>query len=141
MMLANQTGAALACVAHHQRGERCSEELLRATTDLAGARRRLRSRTQVHETIEAALGGGDGAQGITDALHQLTALPVALEDRFGNLRSWSGPDSRCPTQNQTRKGVSANLLSWPIVIGQLRRIRKSAAHPPQHAALSAGAHR
>ena len=33
MMLANQTGAALACVAHHQRGERCSEELLRAVGD------------------------------------------------------------------------------------------------------------
>jgi sugar diacid utilization regulator len=96
MMLANQTGAALACVAHHQRGERCSEELVRATTDLAGARQRLRSRTRVHETIEAALGGGDGEQGITDALHQLTALPIALEDRFGNLRNWSGPARPMP---------------------------------------------
>src|SRR5436189_163899 len=69
--LANQAGAALACLALYQRRERCSEELVKATTDLAGVRRRLRSRTHVHETIEAALGGGDGEQAITDALHEL----------------------------------------------------------------------
>jgi sugar diacid utilization regulator len=94
--LANQTGAALACIALHQRGERCTEELVKATTDLAGARRRLQSRTHVHEIIEAALGGGDGEQAITDALHELTALPIVLEDRFGNLRSWSGPGQPVP---------------------------------------------
>jgi sugar diacid utilization regulator len=96
MVLANQTGAALACVALRQRDEQCTEELVRATTDLAGARQRLRSQTRVHETIEAALGGGDGEQAITGALHQLTGLAIALEDRFGNLRSWSGPERPVP---------------------------------------------
>src|SRR3954462_3312325 len=70
MALANQAGAALACVALHQRGERGTEELVQATTDLAAARRRLRSQARVHDTIEAALGGGE--QAITDALHELT---------------------------------------------------------------------
>jgi sugar diacid utilization regulator len=95
-VLAHQTGAALACVALHERDERCAKELVKATNDLAGARKRLQSRTRVHETIEAALGGGNGEQAITDALHELTALPIALEDRFGNLRSWSGPGRPAP---------------------------------------------
>lgn len=96
MVLAHQTGAALACLALHQRDEQCTEELVRATADLAGAQQRLRSRARVHETIEAALGSGDGEQAITDALHELTKLPVVLEDRFGNLRSWSGPGQPMP---------------------------------------------
>ncbi|MEH3140464.1 MAG: helix-turn-helix domain-containing protein [Mycobacterium kyogaense] len=96
MVLANQTGAALACVALAGRGERCSEELDIATSELAAARRQLRNRSLVHETIEAALGSGGGEQAITDALHELTSLPIALEDRFGNLRCWSGPGQPTP---------------------------------------------
>lgn len=96
MVLANQTAAALACVALHRRDERCTEELATAATALAGARHQLRSRANVHKTIEAALGGGGGEQAITDALHDLTALPIALEDRFGNLRCWSGPGQPTP---------------------------------------------
>jgi len=109
--LANQAGAALACLALHQRRERCTEELVKATTDLAGVRRRLRSRTHVHETIEAALGGGDGEQAITDALHELTALPIALEDRFGNLRSWSGPGRPVPYPKPNPEGRQRQLAA------------------------------
>lgn len=105
MVLAHQTGAALACLSLHQREEECTEELVKAAADLAGARQRLRSRTRVHETIEAALGSGDGEQAITDALHELTGLPIVLEDRFGNLRCWSGPGQPepYPTPGATRR--------------------------------------
>lgn len=96
MMLANQIAAALAWAAAHRRDERCTEQLARTTTELAEARHRLRTRTRVHETIEAALGGGEGEPAITDALHELTALPIVLEDRFGNLRCWSGPNQPTP---------------------------------------------
>lgn len=96
MVLANQTAAALACVGLHRRDERCTEELAKAATALAGAQHQLRSRAYVHETIEAALGGGGGEQAITDALHELTALPIVLEDRFGNVRCWSGPGQPAP---------------------------------------------
>lgn len=95
-VLANQTGAALAGVALRRRDERCAEELAKATAELAGTRQSLRMRTHVHETIEAALTGGDGEQAITDALHELTTLPIVLEDRFGNLRCWSGPGQPVP---------------------------------------------
>ncbi|MFD6751019.1 PucR family transcriptional regulator, partial [Streptomyces anthocyanicus] len=40
----------------------------------------------------AASSGGEEA--ITRALHRLTGLPALIEDRFGRLRSWTGPD--CP---------------------------------------------
>ncbi|MFD6493796.1 PucR family transcriptional regulator [Streptomyces sp. NPDC059944] len=40
----------------------------------------------------AASSGGEEA--ITRALHRLTGLPALVEDRFGRLRSWTGPG--CP---------------------------------------------
>ncbi|MET7824277.1 helix-turn-helix domain-containing protein [Streptomyces sp. NPDC005386] len=40
----------------------------------------------------AASSGGEEA--VTRALHRLTGLPALVEDRFGRLRSWSGPG--CP---------------------------------------------
>lgn len=91
MVLAKQTGAALASIGLQRHDERCAQELAKATTDLAGARQQLRNQTRVHDTIEVALEGGDGVQAVIAALHQLTGLSVALEDPFGNLRCWSGP--------------------------------------------------
>ncbi|MDX1883862.1 PucR family transcriptional regulator [Mycolicibacterium sp. 120270] len=90
-VLANETGAALAAVRLRRQDEQSAEELAKMTSDLVGARQRLRSRTHAYETIEAALTGADGDLAIVEALHELTGLPVALEDRFGNLRRWSGP--------------------------------------------------
>jgi sugar diacid utilization regulator len=37
---------------------------------------------------------GEGQDGIANAVHELTGLPVAVEDRHGNLGAWAGPD--CP---------------------------------------------
>ncbi|MEU0782591.1 helix-turn-helix domain-containing protein [Streptomyces sp. NPDC006173] len=42
----------------------------------------------------AAAGGGEKA--ITRALHTLTGLPTLIEDRFGRLRSWTGPSRPDP---------------------------------------------
>ena len=94
-VLARYTGDALGCADLRQRHERSAEELKDINADLATALRQLQGRTRVHEVIEAALGVGD-EHGITEALHQLTALPIALEDRFGNLRSWAGSEQPEP---------------------------------------------
>jgi hypothetical protein len=94
--LANQAGAALAWVALHRQDARCTEQLAKAKLDLASTQQRMRNRARVHEAIEAALGGGDGEHAITDALFELTGLSIALEDRFGNLRCWSGPGQPAP---------------------------------------------
>jgi sugar diacid utilization regulator len=90
-MLAQHTGAALSCARLHQRDIRRARELEESNEDLARAVQRLRVRTYVHELLGAALAAGGGQQGIVDALHRLTRLPVCAEDRFGNLRAWAGP--------------------------------------------------
>ncbi|WP_033309503.1 helix-turn-helix domain-containing protein [Streptomyces iakyrus] len=45
----------------------------------------------VHEALAEVAASGGGEEAITGALHELTGFPVLAEDRFGRLRSWSGP--------------------------------------------------
>jgi sugar diacid utilization regulator len=55
--------------------------------------------------LAAALAASTGEQGIVDALHELIELPVVLEDKFGNLRSWAGPGrpDHYPKQAQRKR--------------------------------------
>lgn len=106
-ILAQQTGAALAHAARHDRDSRDSEQLTEANADLRDANRelgttvaRLRRQTKVHESLSAALAAGTGEQGITDALYDLTGFAVAVEDRFGNLHCWAGPGQPQPYPKQ-----------------------------------------
>lgn len=50
----------------------------------------------VHETLARVAARGGGEDAITQALYQLTGLSALIEDRFGNLRSWAGPDRPDP---------------------------------------------
>jgi DNA-binding PucR family transcriptional regulator len=97
--LAQQTGVALTSAALFHREQSGSVELRRVNGELADVNVRLAAsvvdlqrRRKVHETLTAVAASGDGEIGIAKALHQLTGLAVAVEDRFGNLRSWAGPD-------------------------------------------------
>jgi hypothetical protein len=107
-ILAQQAGAALAYVAMHERDIGYAGQLAQANSDLEETNRqlaitvsRLQSQTNMHEVLSAAVAAGMGEQGIVDALHDLTALPVGLEDRFGNLRCWAGPGPPHPYPKQT----------------------------------------
>jgi sugar diacid utilization regulator len=107
-ILAQQAGAALAFIAMHERDIGSAGLLTRANTDLEETNRelaatvlRLQRQTNMHEVLSAAVAAGMGEQGIVDALHDLTALPVGLEDRFGNLRCWAGPGQPQPYPKQT----------------------------------------
>ncbi len=107
-ILAQQAGAALAFVAMHERDIGSAGLLTKANTDLEETNRelaatvlRLRWQANMHEVLSAAIAAGMGEQGILDALHGLTALPVGLEDRFGNLRCWAGPGQPHPYPKQT----------------------------------------
>ena len=51
----------------------------------------LEVRRQVHDAYSAAAAAGTGEAGVADALHLLTGLPAAAEDRFGNVIAWAGP--------------------------------------------------
>ena len=83
-LLAAQTGAALGFCMLQQRDAGRAD-------DLAAAMDRLQKQGTVYEALNAVVAARLGEQGIADALHALTALPVSVEDRFGNLRSWAGP--------------------------------------------------
>ena len=107
-ILAQQAGAALAYVAMRERDISYVGQLAKANTDLQETNRelattvsRLQRQTNTHEVLSAAVVAGTGEQGIADALYDLTALPVGLEDRFGNLRCWAGPGQPHPYPKQT----------------------------------------
>jgi hypothetical protein len=97
-VLARQAGAALAYAAMHESDAGKARQLGKTNAQLEDTNRqlattvlRLQRQTKVHEVLGAAVAAGLGEQGIADGLHGLTALPVVLEDRFGNLRCWAGP--------------------------------------------------
>jgi sugar diacid utilization regulator len=97
-VLCQQTSAALANAALHRRGDEYVNDLRRSNDERAEVNARLtdtvdilRHQQRVHEVLTRVSAHGDGEQGIAQALHELTALSVAIEDKFGNLRAWAGP--------------------------------------------------
>ncbi len=121
-VLAQQTGAALANARLHARErasaqrERVSAErdraiaddlrsanlaLEEAMTQLAQSSSAVQRSLDIHDKLTAAASAGQGQNGIAHTLHQLTGLPVAIEDRHGNLTAWAGPDQPEPYPKQT----------------------------------------
>ena len=45
----------------------------------------------IHDRLTRVAVSGEGQPGIAKALHELTGMPVAIEDRYGNLAAWAGP--------------------------------------------------
>src|SRR6185437_11062607 len=106
-ILAQQTGAALAHAATHDRDSGDAAQLTKSIADLKVANRelaatvtRLQRQTKVHEVLSTALAAGMGEQGIADALNDLTGYSVGIEDRFGNLLCWAGPGLPHPYPKQ-----------------------------------------
>ncbi|MER6270229.1 helix-turn-helix domain-containing protein [Streptomyces sp900105755] len=74
---------------HRLRAERATlqQQLISVVAELAYER-------AVHAVMADVAASGGGEDAVTRALHTLTGLPALVEDRFGRLRSWSGPG--CP---------------------------------------------
>lgn len=103
-VLAQQTGAALLNARLHAR-ERASAARERAIADQLRAANLALERAMaelersaavqrsldIHNRLTATASAGQGQDGIAWALHELTGLPVAIEDRHGNLTAWAGP--------------------------------------------------
>ena len=107
-VLAQQAGAALAYATTHESDIDHAGQLAKENTDLAKANRelaatvlRLRRQANTHEVLSAVVAAGMGEQGIADALYDLAALPVGVEDKFGNLRCWAEPAQPHPYPKQT----------------------------------------
>jgi PucR C-terminal helix-turn-helix domain/GGDEF-like domain len=126
-ILAQQTGAALAHAALHDRDSAEAAMLTRSNADLKVANcelgttvTRLQRQTNVHEVLSTAVAAGKGEQGIADALNHLTGHAVGIEDRFGNLRCWAGPEQSHPYPKQVTDERELLLHELAAQTGQAR---------------------
>ncbi|GAA3846642.1 hypothetical protein GCM10022243_10940 [Saccharothrix violaceirubra] len=94
--LGRQTAGALVNASLHRREREHALELQELNGRLSASVARLKQQTHVHEVLGDISVSGAGEPGIAHAVHQLTSLPVAIEDRFGNLRAWAGPGKPDP---------------------------------------------
>jgi sugar diacid utilization regulator len=105
-LIAQQTGAALTSAEVHRRDGETAAGLRQSQVDLARANEHLKvsvtdleRRRRIREVLTTAVASGAGERGIAAAVHQLTDMPVAVEDRFGNERARVGPSVR-PSSNR-----------------------------------------
>jgi sugar diacid utilization regulator len=90
-VLAQQTGVAVSNARLHA-GERATAAKLAATNEaLAETVNSLQRSMDIHQRLTRVAVSGEGQPGIAKALHELTGMPVAIEDRYGNLTAWGGP--------------------------------------------------
>jgi sugar diacid utilization regulator len=90
-VLAQQTGVAVSNAQLHGRERHTAEQLAATNSALEETVATLRHGMAIHERLTRVAAAGEGAPGIADALHDLTGLAVAVEDRYGNLSAWAGP--------------------------------------------------
>ncbi|MGW3206393.1 PucR family transcriptional regulator [Streptomyces sp. NPDC001135] len=102
-MLVRHTAAALAVAFAHRRQREDALELHRLREERTALQRQLISvvaelgyERAVHALMADVAASGGGEEAVTRALHGLTGLPALFEDRFGRLRSWTGPDRPVP---------------------------------------------
>jgi anti-sigma regulatory factor (Ser/Thr protein kinase)/PAS domain-containing protein len=95
-VFAQQTGVALTNTRLHARERATAEKLRTSNAALAEAVGALEHTIQIHDRLTRVAVAGEGQEGIARAVHELTGYPVAIEDRYGNLRVWAGPDRPDP---------------------------------------------
>lgn len=114
-VLSQETGIALVNARLHA-NERSNADALRSANEtLADTVRALERSTEIHSRFTQVAAAGEGQEGIAQALHELTGFPVAIEDRYGNLQAWAGPDqpqvyskdSRAGREQMLRRGLRA----------------------------------
>ncbi len=95
-VVAQQTGVAVSNARLHTRERAIAAELAQTNEALQETVATLRRGMQIHERLTRVAAAGEGASGIAEALHDLTGLAVAVEDRYGNLSAWAGPGQPDP---------------------------------------------
>jgi sugar diacid utilization regulator len=84
-VLAQQAAVALANAHLHRRERERAGEL--QVANLA-----LRRGMEIHDRLTRVALADEGQDGLARAVYELTGRSAAIEDRFGNLRAWAGPD-------------------------------------------------
>lgn len=89
--IAQQTTVAVSNARLHARERNTASQLAATNTALAETVASLRRSMDIHERLTSVAVSGEGQPGIARALLELTGMPVAIEDRYGNLTAWAGP--------------------------------------------------
>jgi sugar diacid utilization regulator len=108
-VLTQQAGVALANARLHSREREQADEL-------RVANHALQRSMEIHDRLTKVALGGEGQQGIVEALYELTERPAAIEDRFGNLLAWAGPDQAEPSPRagpEQRDRLLAQAMTVP----------------------------
>ncbi len=95
-VLAQQTGVAVSNARLHARERATAAELAATNEALAATVTELQRSMAIHQRLTSVAVSGEGQPGIARALHELTGMPVAIEDRYGNLTAWGGPGQPDP---------------------------------------------
>jgi sugar diacid utilization regulator len=95
-VVAQHTGVAISNARLHQKERATAAALAESNAALEDTVATLRRGMQIHQRLTQVAAGAEGSAGIADALHELTRLPVAIEDRYGKPRAWAGPDRPDP---------------------------------------------
>jgi len=90
-VLAQQIGTAIRNSRLHQFERTAAAEVASVNAQLEASVQALAQRIEIHDRLTLAAVSGEGMEGIANAVHKVTGLPVIIEDRFGNLRAWAGP--------------------------------------------------
>ncbi len=102
-VLAHQVGASLANADLYRQERAAAAAVAGANAQLAATVADLERTVVIHEVLTRATADGQGEAGIAAAVHELTGRAVAVEDRWGNLRAWAGPDQPDPYPKPTRR--------------------------------------
>ncbi|HTF50650.1 MAG TPA: helix-turn-helix domain-containing protein [Pseudonocardia sp.] len=94
--LAQQAGGALANQRLHAQEQATAAELSALNERLRGTVGALQHSMNIHTRLTAVAVSGEGSEGIARAVHELTGLQVSIEDRYGNLQAWAGPNRPDP---------------------------------------------
>jgi sugar diacid utilization regulator len=123
-VLGQQTAAALNSASLHKRERehgvelrQLNDERAAANAELSALVARLKQQQNVHEVLTTVSASGAGEPGIAHVLHELTALPVVIEDQFGNLRAWAGPGRPEPYPKPTARNRE-ELLRRATALGR-----------------------
>ncbi|MDQ1493374.1 MAG: hypothetical protein QOJ23_5888 [Actinomycetota bacterium] len=95
-LLAEQTGAALSNAQAVTRGLEAAAELSSINETLGRSLADVHRMMEIHARVDEVASSGQGRQALADTLHELTGFPVAIEDRYGNLRAWAPAETPEP---------------------------------------------
>lgn len=94
--LGQQTGAALANQRLHEQERSAAAKVTKANIQLQQTLDALQRSMEIHDRLTQVAASGEGQDGLAKALHTVTGYPIAIEDRYGNLRAWAGPNKPDP---------------------------------------------